>query len=379
MTIESAAWVPPHQLENISGFGYTNDLLRRVFDIYFDYNNDSPIEPASRIEGAREVVYVKRIRPAPMGLVHGLGSALEGLRDRVENTLMAELEALLGRNLTKKEAKAVEVPHLNSHGALLAWSNAKRRSTLHPLHQGGALFDRVERLQPYHRVQDPERHPLRMLAELTNELKHQRPLKVAVLLAQIHAGSDTERLHIPNRSNAPLQPNNVLCNAPTDREIELAIFPNIAVRLPHVGTWTNLIGLLGGLERWTREVAVPVLITGGHEGLEPIRAGIDILNSYDNLKDSLRAAHSITALDELDQRLMIGTMRQDLPGLLASLPAGFGSGSIDAFIRTLDDDAVRDIIARLEQTRNSIPGLLQFVDELEKDIRRCASRQGSNQ
>ena len=372
MTVDASAWVPDRQLDNVASLGFVNHLLGEVHDTYFAYVDglgDGPIKMMRTSDKEREFVTVKAIVPVPTLLRGRVAKAIEELRAVLEHVLMSEVEAALGRSMTSKEQLAVEMPHRDSHAKLVAWSADKRRSTLSPIHAEGDLFDRLDALQPYNRAARPELHPLSLIAEFSNETKHRRPLRIAVLPGHIHAeGADTQ-FEPGVQLASPLQPGDVLGSVPLGVKALISVFPSVCIWLPETGEWRNLISTLRDLEAWVRTVAVPTLITGSHRNLPTINAGIDVIGGYDDLRVAIAGAAPVSATETGAERIMLETMKRDLPYLLAALPGRPGPDVIWAFVESLDDERIRDITLTFVSLRDGLPALGAFCAQLELEMR----------
>lgn len=155
-----------------------------MHDTYFSYIDslgDGSIRMMRTSDTEREFVAVKGVVPVPTLLRGRVANVIEELRTVVEHVLMTAVEAALGRDMSSREQAAIEMPHRDSPEKLIAWAGDRRRSSLGPIHTGGDLFGRLDALQPYDRTARPELHPLSLIAEFSNETKHRRPLRIAVL------------------------------------------------------------------------------------------------------------------------------------------------------------------------------------------------------
>jgi hypothetical protein len=116
-------------------------------------------------------------------------------------------------------------------------------------------------------------------------------------------------------------------------------------------------------------VAVPTLITGSHRNLPTINAGIDVIGGYDDLRVAIAGAAPVSATETGAERIMLETMKRDLPYLLAALPGRPGPDVIWAFVESLDDERIRDITLTFVSLRDGLPALGAFCAQLELEMR----------
>lgn len=370
MSVDANTWIPDHQLDNVSSLGFVNQLITEVLDSYFAYiDGDGPIRLEPVTDERREYVTVKGVKPVPTALSRRAATVIEDLRAVLEHVLMAELEATLGRPMTSKEEKAIELPHFATREALIRWSKDKRRSTLHQLHEGSPFFDRIDKLQPYNRTARPDLHPLHLLADLSNESKHRRPLKIGVLLGHSFAENGHPDFESGTQITAPLQPGDVVGSSPLRTKLVAAIYPNVCIRLPGTEKWSNLVSLLRDIESWTRTIAVPTLVVGTHENLPPISAGIDVSHGYDDVRLAIASADPQSAVEVSQGRIMIESMRRSLPELLMAMPAHPSRDVILPYVDSLEDGKVQEIVMTITSLRTEPYALMSYCAQIGDEIR----------
>lgn len=113
--------------------------------------------------------------------------ALNACRNSIEHALFAEIQHRVGRELTEKESRAVEVPASNSADDFFEWHRHPGRRSLGVLSFGSEISNSLERLQLYHR-NDSESHPLRVLVEHTNYAKHRAPAMALTRVGRVDVG-----------------------------------------------------------------------------------------------------------------------------------------------------------------------------------------------
>ena len=105
------AWLPDHQLPIASTLAHSNTLIAFVGDLLFDYLKDpGPFELASVDDDTLEHVVARSIAPLPEAISRFSADAMTQLRAALEHALYAQVEQQLGRPLTAKEGRWIEMP-----------------------------------------------------------------------------------------------------------------------------------------------------------------------------------------------------------------------------------------------------------------------------
>lgn len=339
------AWLPEHQLHVLATLAHIDSLIWRVGEVLYDYvSPPGPLEFDNVLDGDRRHVTVVSIAALPAIVSRCVADALTQMRAAIEHTVYAEAEHQLGRTLSDREARCIEMPACIDYGDFDKWLRNRGRPELPPLRRGAPLVKRMERLQPYHR-RDASQHPLRILAEHTNQMKHRSPAVAATLVGkvvpdQVHPGLELRAIE------RPLRPGDVLASAPAELRVPLSIWPTVSLRRPHTSTWHVLMHELRDLEEWVREVAIPILIVGSQK-FGPLPPQLDITRGHSDLRTVLESAGSVPAARRAERRLMAGTGRGGLVDTLALHPRGVPRNSIRDWVSSLDDDAVLDCLERL--------------------------------
>lgn len=263
------SWLPDHHLPVAATLAHTDELIERASNALLAYlRPPGPLEFDNVAAGQRANVTVTAIAPLPSAAARYAADALTQLRAAIEHTVYAEVEHQLQRPLTKAEAQAIEMPARTSETSFSGWVNDRRRGGIAPLQEGSALVQRMRDLQPY-RSDDPDNHPLRILAEHTNLAKHRTPTVAATLLGVVMPDVHHPDLEVTAANSStddrPLRPGDVLASSPLYQRIPLSIVPKVCIQRPHTGTWHVFIHELGDLEEWVRKIAVPTLILGRHD------------------------------------------------------------------------------------------------------------------
>jgi hypothetical protein len=366
---DASTWLPDHQLEQATSLGHANLTFNNLLDIYYGYIENDPIDLMPGLNGGREEIRVKHVKPIPPTVSRGASNFLNELRDALEHTVYAEVEHLLGRPLSEKEGETIELPHRDSREMLVKWSKDKRRSTLTPLHEGGVVFERIERLQPYHRVATPLEHPLRLLASLTNRSKHRKPPQLRVFAGPVYTHDSKARHLAVVLQSEPLQPNDVLATVPRGMYMEVGVTPDICIETP-LG-WQNFFSTLRDVEEWVRLLAMPILITGEYENLLPINPGMDVLKGYTDLREALEISSAQSAADAGSERMMAETLRRSLPDTIELLPSKPNRELAESFTGSLDYSEMLVVLNGFRAAA-SAEDLLTHIYELERRVRAYA-------
>ena len=358
-----ASWLPEHQLHVLGTLAHIDSLIWQVGESHFGYvSPPGPLEFANSPDGERAHVTVKAIAPLPEAISRWTADALTQMRAAIEHTIYAEVEQELGQELNERQARAVEMPSCTDHVRFEQWLAGKGRRELPSFRRGTPLVERIERLQPYHR-RDVDEHPLRVLVEHTNRVKHRTPAVAAtrigtVIPDQVHP--DLE-VHVIDR---PLRPGDVLASAPVDLRVPISIWPTVSLQRPHTGTWHGLMHELGDLEEWVREVAIPVLTVGTRK-LGQLPPQLDVTKGHADLRTALHKAGTVPAAKRAERRLAASLGREGLVDTLVLHPRRVAKEAIRAWVGSLDDDGVLDRLERL-QTASTGGGLRSLARETEQ-------------
>lgn len=185
MTCHMYAWLPERHLGVAATLSHADELIGQVADLLFDYQTqpNGVFQLAElRVDRVSQTI-VERVAPIPRKVPLLVADALVALRAALEHTLFAEVEFLDGAPLDEKAAKLVEMPASDSYEKFDEWKKKQLRNRPPSLCAGSELVRRIEGLQPFHRRNEPQAHPLARLVLHTNHAKHRTPAITAVRLA----------------------------------------------------------------------------------------------------------------------------------------------------------------------------------------------------
>jgi hypothetical protein len=259
-----------------------------------------------------------------------------------------EVEAQLGRELTREEGRQIEMPACTTEKDLEVWLKKRARRELAPLRDGTPLVTRIRDLQPYHR-RDFDQHPLRILAEHTNHAKHRAPAVAATRVGVVIPDFHSPEVELTQSQTAgPAQPGDILARSPSGVVVPVSIYPTVSIHRPHTGTWHVLMTELRGLEEWVRTVAIPLLVIGIHD-VDPLPPQLDTTVGYDKVRAALSTAGEVPAVERLDRRIQAGVTRVSLVDILAMYGGGPGRAVIQTWMDGLSDDELLEKWGRLKE------------------------------
>ncbi|KUL37252.1 hypothetical protein [Streptomyces regalis] len=364
------SWLPDYQLQVVATLAHVDHTIDRLLQLTHDYSAQGPVTFDEVIRGDRADVVVKAVAPLPQAVARLVADALTQLRAALEHTLYAEVEAGLERPLTEEEARGVEMPTATDAGALARWFRDGRRRRLPPLHVGTPLAQRIERLQPFQR-RDPDEHSLRLLAVYTNLAKHRAPVLLEPRLGAVYPDDPHSDLTValplqrdPQPGDGlPLREGDVLASAPRGSRIPFSVVTTVSLQRPHTGVWAIAARELQGLEEWVRTVAVPVLITGGHD-VSPLPPHLDIAIGHGDLRGELETAGLAPAAVRAGERIAAVVARVGLIEVLAPFPEGPETETVRVWLDSLDDQEVLERALRLQRVREQPHELVELCSVL---------------
>ena len=163
------------------------------------------------------------------------------LRAALEHAIYSEAEVRVGRHLTDKEARSIEMPAKTSATDFLRWVEAKRKAV--SVFNDKDFVERISSLQPFNRTSGPDLHPMALLAEHTNHSKHRSPSVAAVRLGAVRADQTYEDLVLTPSSEGgvPVEPGSIIASGPIGRVTPLDIWPRVSVQRPGSKEWVLLV------------------------------------------------------------------------------------------------------------------------------------------
>ena len=338
-TSADLGWLPDHQLHVAATLAHADHLIELAAEALRPVLLNGPVELRDRYEADLCLVTVKAVKPIPPAVSRYTADALTQLRAAVEHVLFVEVERATGRDLTEREARAIEMPACTAAEEFSRWLNDGRRKTLPPLKDGTRLVKRIRDLQPYHLRKQPDHHPLRLLVEHSNLAKHRAPVVAATRVTQVIPDRMPPGVEIPPPSAEPVQVGDVLAIAPAGVVVPLDIWPTISVRRPHTGEYPVLLSELELIADWVRLVAVPILVTGSRD-VAPLPVQLDTTVGWDDPRAVLAPGGQLTATSRFKHFLQVQIAREGLRDMLDVHPAKPDRNATQRWIGSLSDDDV---------------------------------------
>lgn len=341
-------WLPDRQIPVVSTLAHADDLLERVGELVLAHSRDGgAIELHDVQVGGLVHARVAAVRPLARAIALYTADALTTLRAAVEHALFAEVETATKRRLTEAEQRSVEMPAHETAAGFDKWVRDRKRNAPPPLLAGSELLERIRTLQPYRRG-EPAEHPLRLLAAHSNLAKHRMPAVTATQAALVRSWEPASGLVIPPPTAQPVEVGQTLASLPRGQLVPLDIWPSIAIRRPHTGEWKLLVDELEYVADWVRRVAMPVLITGGHDHIDPLPATFATDIGHLDERAAIAAGTRTSARERGRRRIAVEMARQNLPELLTMHPAKPDPSRLEEWVRGLDDDEVLDRLSRFK-------------------------------
>jgi len=154
------------------------------------------------------------------------------------------------------------------------------------------------------------------------------------------------------QEDRPVRAGDILVSGPVYVQVPVSIWPKVCIRRPHTGTWHVFMHELGELEDWVRRIAVPLLIVGRYD-VDPLPPQFDTTVGHNDVRAALTSAGTVPANTRATKRIEAGTLRLALVEFLEPYAEGLDASRLQAWVGTLDDDAVlarhdRIVVARLD-------------------------------
>ncbi|WP_217496153.1 hypothetical protein [Arthrobacter sp. 24S4-2] len=161
MTDRTYAWLPERHLGIAATLSHADELIGQVGELLFNYQTqpDEVIGLRQVPAGAFSRTVIERVAPIPRKVPLLVADALVALRAALEHTLFAEVEFLDGAPLDEKAARLVEMPASDTYEKFEEWKKKQLRNRPPSLRAGSKLVRRIDRLQPFHRRNEPQAHP----------------------------------------------------------------------------------------------------------------------------------------------------------------------------------------------------------------------------
>lgn len=347
----SNAWLPDHQFGVAAGLAHADELIGQISDALFTYQTqpegiirlqEVPDERVSR-------TVVSGLAPIPRRVPLLVADALSVLRNTLEHALFAEVETVQGQ-LDEKAARLIEVPASKTFDDFQKWAELRGRRGITSLAPGGSLTRRVQALQPFQRIQDPDNHPLAVLVAHTNHAKHRTPLITAVRLSAMYRDDQRPRSprDLSSRPETPLQVGEVIAETPLGTQTPVSLFPSIGINRPGTDRWPILMSELDDLATWVRTQAVPRIVKGADPPTAPLPARYDIETGHDDERLALSRGSMVPAATRHQERLSAASARIDLPDLIGAVTGAPSPELLADWLASLRDDEVLERVSQLQ-------------------------------
>lgn len=340
-------WLPDRQIPVVATLAHADDLIGQVGELVLAHTRDGDtIELHDVHEAGLIHTRVAAVRPLARAIALCTADALTTLRAAVEHTLFAEVDASTKRRLTEAEQRSVEMPAHETAAGFDKWVQSRKKSAPPPLLAGSELLYRMRTLQPYHR-REPAEHPLRVLAAHSNLAKHRMPAVTATQVARVHTWEPVPGLVISPPTAQPAQVGQTLASIPRGHVVLLDIWASIAIHRPHTGEWKLLVDELEYVADWVRRVAIPVLVTGEHDDIDPPPATFVTDVGHLDERAAIAAGTSDSARARGRRAIAVEMGRRSLPEILALHPSKPDPSMLEHWVRGLNDDQVLERLSRL--------------------------------
>ncbi|MFB7860059.1 hypothetical protein [Rhodococcus qingshengii] len=358
MTGSPYDWLPDRHLGVATTLAHSDELIGQVSALLFQFQTQQGDVIGLRSEKHGPVVrtVVDRISPMPPKIPRLVADALVALRAAIEHAIFAEVEYLDGP-LGEKAAKLVEMPAAETYDAFQEWKKKRRKNGPHSLQDGSELVRRISALQPFHRLQNPQQHPLALLVSHTNHAKHRTPASTAVLIAAMYGDAKVPRTIdalLPG-PKGPVSVGDVIGEAPLGVVVPITMFPTVGINRPGTDEWPVMLNELREIAEWVRLQAVPRLITGGSPPVTPLPARYDISVAHDDERLAIAAGSATSAAAGHALRLASAVGRLDLAELISSIDGALDPLVLSEWLGGLPDEEIHKRAECLATTRGGRP------------------------
>jgi len=142
------AWLPAHQGHVLYWLAHIHATVERLSLALESYLAQDPLQLQARHTRTHEQVVLVGTLPLPEAVPRLLADALNQMRNVLEHALYAEVRVRVGRDLTKDEARALEVPAAQKEEYFDGWTRRKDRASLGLFGYGGELRERLTGFSP---------------------------------------------------------------------------------------------------------------------------------------------------------------------------------------------------------------------------------------
>lgn len=343
-------WLPDHHLPVAATLAHADDLIWQVGDLLSACQSESDglFELREESDGTVNRAIVASLTPIPRKVPLLVADALVALRGALEHTLFAEVEHRDGA-LAEDVAKLVEMPARSTRASFDEWKKGRDRKGPPSLSASGDLMRSIESLQPFHRMQSPDDHPLARLTAYTNHAKHRTPAVSAVMLPVVYRENRLPKsfTDLPRREERPLQVGDTVFESPVGEVVPVSLHPTVGLNRPGTDLWPVLMQELRDVADWVRKQALPRLITGGDPPADALPASFDISVGYDDERGAIAEGSHTTGYERQLVRLVAATTAR--PGLVEIVGMTPGAPSPDLVQRWVDHLTDEQAVERAEQ------------------------------
>lgn len=381
MTTQTYTWLSDRHLGVGATLAHADELIAQAAEILYGYQTqpDGILRLQEEVGATHSRTVVTGVAPIPRKVPLLVADALVALRNAIEHSLFAEIEFRDGE-LDEKAAKVVEMPATRTYDDFQKWVRSRAKNGPPSLQRGSEVLRRIEGLQPFRRVRDPESHPLALLVLHTNHSKHRAPAITAVRLAAIHREDRTppSLADVERRPEAPLQVGEVIAETPLGTRVPVALFPTIGINRPRTKRWPVLMRELDDLASWVRMQAIPRLVTGTEQPSPALPCRYEITVGHDDERDALASGVTTSAAQLHNDRLGAEIVRSDIVETLAQMDDAPSAEQIDAWLESLTDQEVLARMRQLKMTQTYEPEIVLSnyakLEAMRNDARRFAEK-----
>lgn len=385
MTGSAYEWLPDRHIGVAATLSHSDELIGQISELLFPYQTqEGGIVRLREVQhGSVSRTVVDGVAPIPRKLPLLVADALVALRAAVEHAIFTEVEFLDG-SLDEKAARLVEMPAAGSWEAFEEWKKKRRKNGSPSLQAGSELVRRIAALQPFHRHQNPELHPLARLVSHTNHAKHRTPAVVAIGLAGMYEDANVPQSidELPRGPMGPLRVGDILAETPLGTRVPVTMFPVVGINRPGTDDWPVLLKELDEIGTWVRDQAVPRLITGEEPPRPALPARYDISVAHTDERRAIELGTPTTAAAHHTLRLSAADGRRELIELVGSIEGSPDPKVLIAWLAGLSDDDVNKKMERLADTATRRGGnahqTFAVLVDLRDEAMAFAVQQGSS-
>lgn len=343
------SWLGERHVNAAYAVVHLDDLIEQIGETLNTWADhpDRPLRLREEHHGTYKALVVDAAAAVPPKVPLLVADAFNQMRSLLEHVVFAEVCAAVGRELTEREERSLEIPNCTTLSKLEGWvTESRARDGLKVLAPGSELFERLERIQLFEDEGDRSQHHLTRLIEYTNLAKHRRPVIANVMVPVVL--SDDQPLprsleDLELRSDGPVQPGDVLKKADPERLTIVDSFPTIGMLRQSIGEWTILMNELNELFDWVRLYAIPTLVGADPFAVDALPATFDITDAVSGGLAAASAGSMVSAGERLDLKRNVALLREDVPGYICTIAPDLGFANVEAWVTALDDKVFESI------------------------------------